>query len=205
VLSGDQPAHRLDARDESVKGLLDAHRARLAEALDAAGTPLSTLHHPRRWPRMMDKDKPHAPPERRRARLRRRRAAPKVVAKGKGLVAEQIIERARDAGVFVHESKELVALLMDVDLDRQIPPALYRAIAELLAWLYHIESAQTRPAHHPRTGHGAARLLHLKKALRLAEQMQAIMTPNWKTGTTTRSSRAGRSWRCCARSPKRTS
>ena len=69
--------------------------------------------------------------------------APKVVAKGQGLVAEQIIERARGAGVFVHESKELVALLMEVDLDRQIPPALYRAIAELLAWLYYIESAQT--------------------------------------------------------------
>jgi flagellar biosynthesis protein len=53
--------------------------------------------------------------------------APKVVAKGQGLVAEQIIERARGAGVFVHESKELVSLLMEVDLDRQIPPALYRA------------------------------------------------------------------------------
>jgi flagellar biosynthesis protein len=69
-------------------------------------------------------------------------AAPTVVAKGRGLVAEQIIERAREAGVFVHESKELVSLLMEVDLDGQIPPALYRAIAELLAWLYHIESAQ---------------------------------------------------------------
>jgi flagellar biosynthesis protein len=68
--------------------------------------------------------------------------APKVVAKGQGLVAEQIIGRARDAGVFVHESKELVSLLMEVDLDRQIPPGLYRAIAELLAWLYYIESAQ---------------------------------------------------------------
>jgi flagellar biosynthesis protein len=68
--------------------------------------------------------------------------APKVVAKGQGLVADQIIARAREAGVFVHESKELVALLMEVDLDRQIPPALYRAIAELLAWLYYIESAQ---------------------------------------------------------------
>lgn len=68
--------------------------------------------------------------------------APKVVAKGQGLVAEQIMERAREAGVFVHESKELVSLLMQVDLDREIPPALYRAIAELLAWLYHIESAR---------------------------------------------------------------
>ena len=68
--------------------------------------------------------------------------APKIVAKGKGMVAEQIISRAQDAGVFVHESKELVSLLMQVDLDRQIPPGLYRAIAELLAWLYYIESAQ---------------------------------------------------------------
>jgi flagellar biosynthesis protein len=69
-------------------------------------------------------------------------AAPKVVAKGRGLVAEQIIAVAAEAGVYVHESKELVSLLMDIDLDRQIPPTLYRVIAELLAWLYHIESAQ---------------------------------------------------------------
>jgi flagellar biosynthesis protein len=68
--------------------------------------------------------------------------APKVVARGRGLIAEQIIARAREHGVFVHESKELVALLMQVDLDQHIPPALYRAVAELLAWLYHIEAAQ---------------------------------------------------------------
>lgn len=68
--------------------------------------------------------------------------APTVVAKGTGLVAEQIMLRAKEAGVFVHESKELVSLLMQVDLDRAIPPTLYRAIAELLAWLYHIESVQ---------------------------------------------------------------
>jgi flagellar biosynthesis protein len=68
--------------------------------------------------------------------------APKVVAKGRGLVAEQIIAVAAEAGVYVHESKELVSLLMDIDLDRQIPPTLYRVIAELLAWLYHIESAK---------------------------------------------------------------
>lgn len=68
--------------------------------------------------------------------------APKVVAKGRGLVAEQIIAVANEHGVHIHESKELVSLLMDVDLDRQIPPVLYRIIAELLAWLYHIEAAQ---------------------------------------------------------------
>jgi len=51
-------------------------------------------------------------------------AAPRVVAKGRGLVAQEIIARAREHGVFVHDSPELVALLMQVDLDRQIPPEL---------------------------------------------------------------------------------
>lgn len=66
--------------------------------------------------------------------------APKVVAKGKGLIAEEIIARANEHGVFVHQSKELVSLLMKVDLDDNIPPALYTVVAELLAWLYHIET-----------------------------------------------------------------
>ncbi len=66
-------------------------------------------------------------------------AAPKVVAKGRGLIAEAIVARAREHGVFVHESKELVALLSQVDLDDHIPPQLYVAIAELLAWLYRLE------------------------------------------------------------------
>jgi flagellar biosynthesis protein len=66
--------------------------------------------------------------------------APKVVAKGKGLIAEQIILRAQEHGVYIHQSKELVSLLMQVDLDDKIPPNLYRAVAELLAWLYHIET-----------------------------------------------------------------
>lgn len=66
-------------------------------------------------------------------------SAPKVVAKGRGLIAEEIIARAREHGVFVHESPELVTLLSQVDLDDRIPPALYVAVAELLAWLYQVE------------------------------------------------------------------
>lgn len=65
--------------------------------------------------------------------------APKVVAKGRGLIAEEIIARAREHGVFVHESAELVTLLSQVDLDEHIPPTLYVAVAELLAWLYRLE------------------------------------------------------------------
>lgn len=67
--------------------------------------------------------------------------APVVVASGKGLVAEQIILLAKEHGVYVHESKELVALLMEIDLDQEIPASLYRVVAELLAWLYQIEAA----------------------------------------------------------------
>jgi flagellar biosynthesis protein len=66
-------------------------------------------------------------------------SAPRVVAKGKGLVAEQIISKAKEHGVYVHESPELVALLTQINIDEHIPPQLYMAIAELLAWLYRIE------------------------------------------------------------------
>lgn len=65
--------------------------------------------------------------------------APVVVASGKGVVAEAIIACAREAGVFVHESPELVSLLMQVDKDQYIPPELYRAVAEILVWLYAVE------------------------------------------------------------------
>jgi flagellar biosynthesis protein len=67
-------------------------------------------------------------------------AAPKVVAKGRGLIAEAIIQRARENGIYVHESPELVSLLLQVDIDDRIPPQLYIAVAELLAWLYSLEN-----------------------------------------------------------------
>ncbi|CAB1370509.1 EscU/YscU/HrcU family type III secretion system export apparatus switch protein [Denitratisoma oestradiolicum] len=67
-------------------------------------------------------------------------AAPKVVAKGRGLIADEIIHRAREHGIYVHESPELVTLLMQVNMDDHIPPQLYIVVAELLAWLYQVES-----------------------------------------------------------------
>lgn len=70
--------------------------------------------------------------------------APRIVAKGRGAVAEAIIERARASGVYVHESPELVSLLMRVDLDSHIPPQLYMVIAELLVWLYQLEQDEQK-------------------------------------------------------------
>ena len=72
-------------------------------------------------------------------------AAPRVVAKGRGVLAEEIMRRAHAAGVEVHASRELVSLLMQVDLDKHIPPELYRAVAELLAWLYRLEHGGNTP------------------------------------------------------------
>lgn len=73
-------------------------------------------------------------------------AAPRVVARGKGLIAEEIINRAKAHGVYVHESPELVTLLLQVDLDEHIPPQLYVAVAELLAWLYRVEEKGIMPS-----------------------------------------------------------
>lgn len=90
-------------------------------------------------------DAPPAAPVMRAAALayenadQRQGRAPRVSAKGSGFVAEEIIARARAAGVPIHESRELVSLLMQVDLDQHIPPALYVAVAEVLAWVYRLE------------------------------------------------------------------
>ena len=65
---------------------------------------------------------------------------PRVVAKGRGAIADAILMKAREHGVYVHESRELLALLMQVDLDRHIPVQLYRAVAELLAWLHRVDA-----------------------------------------------------------------
>jgi flagellar biosynthesis protein len=67
-------------------------------------------------------------------------AAPRVVAKGYGLFADMIVQRAKEAGLYVHTAPEMVSLLMQVDLDSKIPPQLYQAVSELLAWLYRLES-----------------------------------------------------------------
>ncbi|WP_027802007.1 EscU/YscU/HrcU family type III secretion system export apparatus switch protein [Paraburkholderia dilworthii] len=74
-------------------------------------------------------------------------AAPRIIAKGYGMLAEMIVQRAKEAGLYVHEAPEMVSLLMQVDLDARIPPQLYQAVAELLAWLHRLESgAEHEPA-----------------------------------------------------------
>jgi len=63
-------------------------------------------------------------------------SAPKVVAKGSGEIAEKIIELAGENNVPIYEDKALVEVLSEIELDREIPPELYKAVAEILAWVY---------------------------------------------------------------------
>ncbi len=75
--------------------------------------------------------------------------APRLVAKGQGILAEEIIRRAKESGVPIHESRELAAALMQFELDQHIPPALYLAVAEVLAWAYRVDAeaaARARPS-----------------------------------------------------------
>jgi flagellar biosynthesis protein len=64
--------------------------------------------------------------------------APELVAKGRGHVAEKILEAARAAGVPVREDPALVQALETLELGQEIPPELYRAVAEALAWAYRL-------------------------------------------------------------------
>ena len=62
--------------------------------------------------------------------------APTVVAKGQGLIAETIKAIAKKRGIPIKRDDDLVELLAQVDIDREIPAELYAAVAEVLAWIY---------------------------------------------------------------------
>lgn len=65
-------------------------------------------------------------------------SAPKVIAKGYGSIAERIIEIARQHAIPIKDDPELVEVLSSLDLYQEIPPELYRAVAEILAFVYRI-------------------------------------------------------------------
>jgi flagellar biosynthesis protein len=66
--------------------------------------------------------------------------APKLVAKGRGAIAEKIIAVAGEHNVPLHEDKNLVEILEALDLATEIPPQLYQAIAEVLAVIYRLNA-----------------------------------------------------------------
>ena len=64
--------------------------------------------------------------------------APKVIAKGKAEIAEKIIKIAKAHNLPLYEDKHLVQILEALDLETEIPPEFYRAVAEVLAFIYRL-------------------------------------------------------------------
>lgn len=63
-------------------------------------------------------------------------AAPKVLAKGQGHVAEKIIQIALDEGIEIHQDADLVQILKAVDIDSEIPVEAFSAVAEIISYIY---------------------------------------------------------------------
>lgn len=86
---------------------------------------------------------PESPQHRRAIALRYEPGdrAPSVTATGAGLIAERIVAAAREAGIPVRSDPALAQALGALDLGREVPAAMYVAVAEALAWAYRVDAA----------------------------------------------------------------
>ena len=64
--------------------------------------------------------------------------APKLIAKGQGNIAKEIIKRAKDHNIYIKEDSDLIEVLYALDINEEIPESLYRVIAQLLTEIYEI-------------------------------------------------------------------
>mgnify|MGYP001164609393 FL=1 len=65
--------------------------------------------------------------------------APKVVAKGRGLLAEKIVEKGKEKDVHIYKDENLVEELLRLDLNEEIPPSLYEAVAKIILFVYQLD------------------------------------------------------------------
>ena len=66
--------------------------------------------------------------------------APKVIAKGKGETANNIIKIAKDNKIPIKKDEDLVELLSQIDIDKEIPTSMYKAVAEIFAFIYELSN-----------------------------------------------------------------
>ena len=69
--------------------------------------------------------------------------APKIMAKGKGLIAERIIKIAEENELPIKKDEDLVELLTKIDIDKEIPDNLYKAVAEVFSFIYNVTNKST--------------------------------------------------------------
>ena len=70
--------------------------------------------------------------------------APKVVASGRGKIAEKIIEKAKESNVAVHEDSKLADTLSNLEIGEMIPPELYEVVAEILVFVDDMEKIRSK-------------------------------------------------------------
>jgi flagellar biosynthesis protein len=78
--------------------------------------------------------------------------APKVVAKGKGKVAQKIIDIAKSNNIYIHDDPDLVEALAQLDLNDEIPADLYVVVSELLAFVYSLNRKEKTHAENYSSG-----------------------------------------------------
>jgi flagellar biosynthesis protein len=76
-------------------------------------------------------------------------SAPRVVAKGSGWLAEKIIQTAKEHNIPLQEDPHLIEILSTLDLYEEIPPALYKAVAEILVFIYQMNNKLQSPQDTP--------------------------------------------------------
>lgn len=70
--------------------------------------------------------------------------APKIVAKGEGLVAENIIRLAEESNIVIYEDPSLVNNLIQLEVNDEIPEELYEAVAEIIFYVYSLDSKKVK-------------------------------------------------------------
>ena len=71
-------------------------------------------------------------------------SAPRITGQGEGFVADAILAKARELGIPTRTEPELVEFLMQLKLNELVPPKLYAAVAEVLAWAYELDGKQVQ-------------------------------------------------------------
>ncbi|XPV69951.1 MAG: EscU/YscU/HrcU family type III secretion system export apparatus switch protein [Halarcobacter sp.] len=70
--------------------------------------------------------------------------APKVVAKGKGEIAGNIIKIAQDNNIPIKKDEDLIELLSAIDIDKEIPPGMYKAVSEIFSYIYDLTTLERK-------------------------------------------------------------
>ena len=71
-------------------------------------------------------------------------SVPKVIAKGEGLIARNIIEKGKEEDIVIYEDKNLVDSLIGLDINETIPEELYEAVAEIIFYVYNLDIEKGR-------------------------------------------------------------